>query len=136
MKESEAKRQFKDRPRPTPGAVFAPKGRGYEYDAPEYARLPSTGKAAVCGVLSEKRKGGPRKNCPVQLTFIDGRPHLRLCTPANVGGKVMPRAIPLPDNGAAANRVAREVCARWAAGDTTFKTVGGGTLGRLRRRAK
>lgn len=125
-------RNFSDRPLPAPGRSILPLGRRFEYD--NTFQSPPTGKSAVCSVLSEKRKGGPRKNCPVQLTFIAGRPHLRLCTPANVGGKVMPRAIPLPDNGVAANRVAREVCARWAAGDKTFQTVGGGVLGRLRRR--
>lgn len=125
------RRKFRDRPLPAPGRPIVPTGRRFEYD--NTFRSPATGKSAVCSVLSEKRKGGPRKNCPVQLTFINGRPHLRLCTPANVGGKTMPRAIPLPDNGAAANRVAREVCARWANGDKTFATVGGGTLGRTRR---
>lgn len=133
MKESAAKRKFTPRPLPMPGATFTTKGRNFEYDAPPFAVAASPGKGGICNVLSEKRKGGPRKNCPVQLTFIKGRPHLRLCTAQNVGGKVMPRAIPLPDNGAAANRVAREVCARWEAGDKTFSTVGGGTLGRFRR---
>jgi len=126
------KRMFRDRPLPPPGQLLVPSGRRFEYD--NTFRTPETGKAAVCNVLSTKRKGGPRKNCPVQLTFINGRPHLRLCQPINVGGKVLPRAIPLPDNGAAANRIAKEVCARWSAGDRDFKTVGGGVLGRLRRR--
>lgn len=125
-------RNFSNRPLPVPGKAILPLGRRFEYD--NTFQSPPTGKSAVCSVLSEKRKGGPRKNCPVQLTFIGGRPHLRLCTPANVGGKTLPRAIPLPDDGAAANRVAREVCARWAAGDKNFDTVGGGTLGRTRRR--
>lgn len=122
------------RPLPAPGAAFIPGGRRYEYDAPTYAHAPPTGKSAVCSVLSEKRKGGPRKNCPVQLTFIDGKPHLRLCMPENVGGKKMPRVVPLPANGAAANEVAQRICAAWVAGDKHFQTVTSAGLGRLRRR--
>jgi len=145
VKESAAKRKFEARPRPAPGQSFPVKGRGYEYDSPTYAQSPGTGKSAVCNVLSEKREGGPRKNCPVQLTFIEGRPYLRLCTPSNVRGKTMPRVVPLPANGAAANVVANRICEHWASGDKEFKRVKnarlekGGTvvdqgLGRLRRR--
>jgi hypothetical protein len=113
--------------------MFSPGGRRYEYGAPSYAMAPSTSKSAICNVLSEKRKGGPRKNCPVQLTFIEGKPYLRLCTPENVGGKKMPRVVPLPLNGAEANKKAQEICAVWAAGDKTFSSVESTGLGRLRR---
>lgn len=127
-------RNFRDRPLPPPGRGIVLVGRRFNYDN-TFPTQP-TGKSAVCSVLSEKRKGGPRKNCPVQLTFIDGKPYLRLCLPENVGGKIMPRAIPLPENGAAANAIAKDVCARWSAGDKTFASVRaeGETLGRFRRR--
>jgi hypothetical protein len=63
-----------------------------------------------CSVLSTKRKGGPRKNCPVQITFKSGEPFLRLCTAADKPG----RLVKLPQDGAKANEIARRVCASWA----------------------
>jgi len=90
-----------------------------------------TPKAGMCSVLSSKRKGGPRKNCPVQLIFKGGTPFLRLCTAPKTPGKL----VRLPNDGVKAQEIAARVCAHWAAGDKKFDqwTEHEG-LGRIRRR--
>lgn len=101
------------------GRWHLPPGAGssgrFDFDTPVAPM--DTPKAGACSVLSQKRKGGPRKNCPVQLIFKGGRPYLRLCTAPNVQGKL----VPVPANGVAAQEIAARICAHWAAGDKKFE---------------
>jgi hypothetical protein len=50
----------------------------------------------------------PRAGCPVQLTFIDGKPNLRFCNKPGEPGYLVPVSSP-----AEADRLAREACDKW-----------------------
>lgn len=86
----------------------------FSFDSPV---APTDTPGPHCKVLDPKRKGGPRKNCPVQLIFKGGRPYMRLCTAYKSPGKL----VPLPLDGVKANEIAQRVCAHWAAGDKAFE---------------
>lgn len=119
------------------GAYRSPKITRHEHVTIGGGYRPEPHETGFCKVLSEKRKGGPRKNCPVQLTFVDGRPAIRMCTKGDApGARVL-----VPANGAATNRIARDICAHWkrtgrfpTASQLGLEDAGLGGRGRRKRR--
>lgn len=56
-----------------------------------------------CGTLKEARS-----SCPVQLTFVDGKPNLRFCIKPGTPGYLVP--VKSPEH---AEEIARRACADW-----------------------
>lgn len=81
-------------------------------DHPELTYTVPTGQ--VCKkLIPQKRKTGPPKpypDCPVELTFVEGRPALRFCFEPKTAGYVMP--VEGPEQ---AQQLAREICGCWRA---------------------
>ena len=104
-----------------PGKWRAAQSPALQFDSP-VSPLESGG--SICKSLNPSRKkagldSGPKKTCPVEITFIQGKPFLRLC----VGYKQPAKLVPVPADGVEAQNIARKLCANWNAGDKEWHNV-------------
>jgi hypothetical protein len=105
-----------------PGKWRAAQSPRFKFDSP-VAPL-ETDPPQICKALNPSRKkagldSGPKKTCPVEITFIQGKPFLRLC----VGYKQPAKLVAVPADGVAAQNIARKLCANWNAGDKQWANI-------------